>query len=69
MHFNMLHTSTETEGLIKELVFSMVLDYMEIGNFQKQPFWHQTFVLLACRHVESQAVSMKKFVHFDIVHS
>ena len=46
IQLNMFHGQTETEGLITELAFSMVLNYMSIGTFQKQPFWRQKIVLL-----------------------
>ena len=47
----MLHSSTETEGLIKGLVLQMVLNFMGIETFQKHPFWRQIFFsssLYAC---------------------
>ena len=53
----------------KRTFFSMVLNFMGIGTFQKQPFWGQTFFLYACMYMESLAVLMRKFVHFDMVHS
>ena len=41
----------------------------EIENFQKQPFWHQKFVLRACVHGESSTVSKTKFVQLVMFHS
>ena len=42
----MFHSYAKTEGLIIELSFSKVLNYMSIGTFQKEAFWRQRFVLL-----------------------
>ena len=42
----MFHSYAKTEGLIIELSFSKVLNYMSIGTFQKEAFWRQKFVLL-----------------------
>ena len=33
VHFNMFHSSTETEKFMERLVFSMVLNFMGIGTF------------------------------------
>ena len=53
VHLDMFHNQIEAEGLIIELVFSMVLNLCEIGTVHKYPFWCQKIPLVACMHGKS----------------
>ena len=55
----MLHSSTETEGLIKELVFFSGFEFYGDWNFPEAAILAPKFVLLACMHVESGSFDEK----------